>query len=71
MLNGKTNYVFGVRKDGKHYAYAVTVANSDNLIAFLGVDGLEHVNATSTKKEAKELADYWNECYRKNGTYMY
>lgn len=31
----------------------------------------EIVHLADSKKEAEALSDFWNECYRKNGTYLY
>ena len=30
-----------------------------------------HANICSTKKRAREIADAWNEGYKKNGTYLF
>lgn len=33
------------------------------------IGGLWAINIFPTKKRAEEVAAYWNECYKKNGTY--
>mgnify|MGYP005768670771 FL=1 len=70
MLKSNTHYVFVVEKDDKFFAYAKTIPNSNNLLSYLGLTGLKTVNAADSKKEAKALAEFWNDCYKKNGTYM-
>ena len=71
MLKNNTHYVFVVEKGGKFFAYAKTIPNSNNLLSYLGLTDLKTVNAADSKKEAKALAEFWNDCYKKNGTYMY
>lgn len=54
------------------FADVLTVPESDNLLsAFSRIGGLISVNSCPTKKAAKELADFWNDCYKKNGTYAF
>jgi hypothetical protein len=38
------------------------------LFELKGFKSAESVNIADSKKAAVELADYWNECYRENGT---
>lgn len=71
MLKNKTHYVFVVKMDGKFFAYAKTSSNSNNLLSYLGDAGLQSVNAADSKKEAAALADFWNDCYKKNGTFLF
>jgi len=55
--------------DGKRFAFTHRVSNSVNLLSELErFKSAESVNIADSKKAAIELADYWNECYRKNGT---
>ena len=65
MLKNKTHYVFVAKMDGKFFAYAKTISNSNNLLSYLGDAGLQSVNAADSKKEAAALADFWNDCYKK------
>lgn len=58
-------------KEG-YLAYVIKVTESDNVMYHLeAIRGLMHANIRPTKKDAQELADFWNECYKKNGTYLY
>lgn len=69
-MNGNAYYVVTEKKDGKFVSYALTVGRNQNIGKdFFGK--YDTVNNCSTKKEAEEIARYWNECYKKNGTYMY
>ena len=52
-------------------AEAFSVPNSDNLLRHIEMfAGIKTVNAFRTKKEAEETAAYWNECFKRNGTYF-
>ena len=55
-----------------YYAYVHSVGQNDNLKSALdGISGLQAVQLCQTKKEAAQLADFWNECYKRNGTYFF
>ena len=66
-----TYIVVSIQEDGKNYAYVIKHHNSNNLINVLEIKGILHANICDTKKEAYSIAEYWNECYKKNGTYMF
>ena len=69
MLNKYSWLVIVEVFDGKRFASAHRVSNSENLLSKLeGFKSAESVNIADSKKAAVDLADYWNECYRKNGT---
>lgn len=71
-MNGYSYYVIGIEENGKHYATAERVANQNNLLAvFSKYRNASTVNACETMKEAKEIANFWNACYEKNGTYAF
>lgn len=54
------------------YSYPITVNDSENLVSVLdGIKGLKTANLFATKKKAQETADFWNDCYKKNGTYYF
>lgn len=58
--------------NGKCYAQVARVNNySDLLFALDRIENKTSVTACSTKREAVELAEFWNECYKKNGTYLF
>ena len=35
------------------------------------IGGIIHANILPTKKRAEEVAQYWNDCYKANGTYFF
>lgn len=54
----------------KYCAFTISADESDNLLHVFNTYGrLSHINAFPTKKRAEEVAAYWNDCYKKNGTY--
>jgi len=65
-------YVLNRCKDGKYYAHAFRLRMTENLVSFMReYPDIETMNPCESKTYAKELAQYWNECYKKNGTYMF
>lgn len=53
-------------------ASVLKVSESDNVASKLEcISNLMHANIMPTKRKAEEVARYWNECYKKNGTYAY
>lgn len=59
---------------GKYYSYATKIQNCTNLIcAFKPSIGftIVSVNACDTFKEAKEIAEYWNQGAKENGKYCF
>ena len=70
-MDKNTYIVVSIQEDGKNYAYVIKHHNSNNLINVLGIKGISHANICDTKKEAYRIAEYWNGCYKKNGTYMF
>lgn len=68
----KNTYIaVSVKENNKNYAYIVAVSGSDNLLSKLTIKGIEFANICETKKKAREIVEFWNECYRKNETYIY
>ena len=58
--------------DPGYYADVISCTSSDNVLSRLNmIGGLVSANIFPTKKEAKAVADYWNECYKRNGTYFF
>ena len=54
------------------YSYVITANTSENLLSSFGcIRGLKSANIFETKTKAVQIADYWNECFKKNGTYLY
>ena len=54
------------------YAYMIRCTESDNIKAILErVGGIIHAKICPTKKNAAETVNYWNACYKANGTYLF
>ena len=59
---------------GKTYAHAVTVNNAYNLLNyFKPCKGfyIISINAADTKKQAEEIADFWNEGAKAHNSYCF
>ena len=53
-------------------AFVVPVSEQDNLKSVLdSIGGIQHANIFPTKKAAEEVARYWNDGYKANGTYFF
>lgn len=52
-------------------AYVISANESDNLISRFSINNIVSANICETRKAAQALTAHWNECYRKNGTYLY
>jgi len=46
-----------VAENGKYYAYAVKVSESDNLLSKLNIKGILHANIYPSKKKAAEVVE--------------
>ena len=58
--------------DHGYYSGVISCTSSENLTWVLStIGGLVSANIFPTKKEAKAVADYWNECFKRNGTYFF
>ena len=55
---------------GKLYAYVEPFTDDTNVL-HLSPLGAVHINVYATKKRAREVVDFWNECYKANGTYAF
>lgn len=54
----------------KYCSFVVSATEADNLLfSFYKWGKVMHVNAFATKKRAEEVAAFWNDCYKNNGTY--
>lgn len=61
-----------IEEKEKYYAYVVKVSDTENVLNTLSKNkNILHANIMPSKKEAIETARFWNECYRKNNTYLY
>lgn len=66
----KNHYIaISVKQDGKNYASVLKVSGTDNLLFSLQIPGITAANICGTKKEAENIAAFWNECYKKNKTF--
>ncbi len=55
-----------------YYAFVHSIGQNDNLKSSLdSIGGLQCVQLCQSKKEAVQLADFWNDCYKQNGTYFF
>lgn len=58
-------------ENGKHYAFADTIAVGNNLIAILKRYNADICHLCASRREADELALKWNKAYRQNGTDLF
>jgi hypothetical protein len=68
MMDKYYYFVVTEEENGKLRSFVLRVHSSNNLVGKF--DHYQSANICNTKKEANALADYWNACYKKNGTYM-
>ena len=62
-------FVVTEEKDGKRASYCMKVHGSSNLVGMF--DRFITVNICGTKKEAEQIAGFWNSLAREKGNYMY
>lgn len=54
------------------YSYAIRVSESDNIANRLSrLEGVISANIMQTKKQALETVQFWNECYKQHGNYLF
>ena len=59
-------------KPDLYYSYVVEALQNNNLCSALErIPGLKCAHIYGTRKQAKEIADFWNDCYKANGTYLF
>lgn len=73
MLNNYHYFIVNREpENGKYFAEVLRVRDNVDLLGiFAGYKDLKTVNACTTKKAAEELRDFWNECFKNNGTYAF
>ena len=75
MASYKTKHfyiTFFAQLNGKYWAGTMTVSSDDNIMNISQkIAGMQAANLCATRKAAEELADYWNECFKRNGTSIY
>ena len=65
-------YVFQIEENGKYYAWAVRISGADNLLPHIEREkNLVCVHQCKTFSDAKNIAAYWNNCHKLNGTFLY
>ena len=75
-MNKNTYFVIEQQEieTGRTIAHAETVSNCYNLLDyFKPFHGCKiiSINACDTKKESEKIAEFWNDCARKNNNYMF
>jgi hypothetical protein len=66
----KNYYIaISVKQDGKNRASVLKVSGNENLLFSLQIPGITTANICGTKKEAENIVQFWNKCYKKNKTY--
>ena len=61
--------VITLSKEGKYFSYADALSSSSDLLSQLERRDIYGVHLCESKKAAKELAEFWNGCFKNNGTY--
>lgn len=64
-------FVVIIKENGKYLNYVEKATDSDNLLSKFKIKNCVGVNIFPTKKKAEEIADFWNDCAKKNGNFMY
>jgi hypothetical protein len=59
-----------IKENEKRYAYVIKTTDNNNLLSVLNVKGIITANIWS-KTDAYKAVEYWNEQFKKNGTYMF
>lgn len=71
-MNNRNFYAaVSIAMDGKEYATVWRFSESENIAATLNKNHFTFVALCPTKKKAAETADFWNDCYRANGAYLF
>lgn len=61
-----------IEVNGKFYALVARAPQNSNIISVLaGIANLKSANIYGTKKQAGEIVTFWNDCYKRNGTYLF
>lgn len=62
----------GTKESPKRFAWCEPVSDGCNLLHYFDkFKGVEIVHHVDTKKAGEGLADFWNECYKNNGTALW
>ena len=61
-----------IEQEHKYCAFVFKLSENQNIASIVrDWRGLHSMTLFSTKKNAEETARFWNECYKKNGTFAY
>ena len=66
------NFYYAVQEyeNGRYCTHVQRINNSNNLLHAFSKKAVV-VMACKTKKEAEDIANFWNECSLKNGKYLF
>lgn len=67
----KHYFVINQSEKGKNIALVIKATETENLLNTFNIKNIITANICETKKAAEELASFWNECYKANGTYLF
>lgn len=60
------------RQDDYLFSFVEKISTSCNIANYFGDREIVTLNLfEGGKKKAEEITNFWNECYKKNGTYAY
>ena len=59
-------------ENGRHYAHVIAISDQNNFLALLKhFKNLKVCIPCATKKRADEITSFWNDSYKKNGTFEF
>lgn len=68
----KYYYVVSETENGKNYAFALTINETNNLLSiFSKYKNANIIHPCISRVKAEEIALEWNKSYKENGTYMF
>lgn len=62
------NFVLVTTKNDRHYAVPVSTPSNNNILPYIDLTYASILHPVTSRKKAAELAEFWNECFRNNGT---
>lgn len=60
-----------IEEHNTFYADCIKISCSDNLLSKLKIKNIVSATIFQSKKQSEELAEFWNDCYKQNGRYMF
>ena len=68
----KNSYIVIVEMvNGKRVAYVEKWNNQNNLVCLFKNNRIETANICDSRKDAERIAEDWNQCYKRNGSYIF